>query len=339
MTDSTFPKLETLSLTQIIRLQNDLSKILAQRFERRAALLFSDIVESTAYFARFGDEAGHRLQQQHFDLLSNAIEGTAGLIVDTAGDGILLSFPSVGEAIESLLRFKRLMADVNSHLSTEHRWTTRTAAHYGTVLSEGAVIAGDSVNICTKIAESAVAGSIRLSRAAFNELPNSIRLVCQTLGEVALGTYATIEVMELNWQELLKIPSIILLEETGISFPLPAQPIITFGRLASINGSRANDIILELPNPDLTNQISRWHFEIIREPDALVLRSLSDKRTEVDGKPLARGDRTALTIGSKVRISGVLTLAFLSQKGPMSLTDTTTTHPSPSSIRTKVDTR
>jgi hypothetical protein len=292
-------------------------------------------VESTAYFARFGDEAGHRLQQQHFDLLTNAIEGTQGFVVDTAGDGIFLSFPSVGEAIDSLLRFKRLFNHRTCRLPREQQWSTRAAVHWGGVLAEGTVVAGDSVNVCAKIAASAIPGTIRLSRAAFNELPNPIRLSCHPLGSIPFpSTSAGTEVMELLWQELLRIPSTILIEETGESFPLPNQPVITFGRMASINGTRANDVILELPDPQLTHQISRWHFEIIREPDNLVLHSLSDKYTEVDGKTLARGDRTHVTIGSRVRISGVLTLSFLAQKGSMSVTDTTMTHPSPSSSAT-----
>src|SRR6187551_2154361 len=101
MTDPSSQKLETLSLTEIIRLQNQLSKILAQRFERQAALVASDIVGSTTYFTRFGDEAGHRLQQEHFDLLAQSSESSGGQIVDTAGDGAILSFATVEAAVDS----------------------------------------------------------------------------------------------------------------------------------------------------------------------------------------------------------------------------------------------
>jgi hypothetical protein len=63
----TLPDIEelcnSLSMTDIIRLQTVLSAALVRRFERSMALAFSDIVGSTRYFARFGDEAGCRLQQ------------------------------------------------------------------------------------------------------------------------------------------------------------------------------------------------------------------------------------------------------------------------------------
>ena len=50
----------TLSMTEIIRLQNLLQQELTRRFERSMVLAFSDIVGSTPYFARFGDAAGRQ---------------------------------------------------------------------------------------------------------------------------------------------------------------------------------------------------------------------------------------------------------------------------------------
>ncbi len=50
--------LETLTLTEAIRLQAELSALISKKYERHVALVFSDIVGSTPYFARFGNEAG-----------------------------------------------------------------------------------------------------------------------------------------------------------------------------------------------------------------------------------------------------------------------------------------
>lgn len=99
MGDSTSFNLDALSLTEIIRLQNQLSATLIRRFERPYALAFSDIVGGTAYFSRYGDEAGGRLQQQHFDLLTDAMIGAQGQFSHTAGDGALLGFPTVETAV------------------------------------------------------------------------------------------------------------------------------------------------------------------------------------------------------------------------------------------------
>ena len=89
-------------MTEIIRLQTVLSQELTRRFERKAALAFTDVVDSTRYFAQFGDEAGRRLQQLHLDLLEKSIDG-AGRIVDTAGDGAFISFPSAMAAVGAMV--------------------------------------------------------------------------------------------------------------------------------------------------------------------------------------------------------------------------------------------
>ena len=80
----------TLSMTELIRLQDVLSKALVRRFEKRLALVFTDVVGSTPYFARFGDEAGRKLQQRHFDLLNAVIAPEGGRMIDTAGDGAFM---------------------------------------------------------------------------------------------------------------------------------------------------------------------------------------------------------------------------------------------------------
>src|SRR6516165_6151454 len=105
--------LEKVSLTEIIRLQNRLSEVLRRRFSRSLALGFTDIVGSTAYFARFGDEAGRRLQQRHFDLLERALAPRGGRIVDTSGDGAFSCWPTVEAGALALSDFFGLVCNDN----------------------------------------------------------------------------------------------------------------------------------------------------------------------------------------------------------------------------------
>ena len=99
---ATMTDFSTLSMTEIIRLQNLLQQELTRRFERPLAIAFSDIVASTPYFARFGDAAGRQLQQLHIDLLNECLPQQQGRVVDTAGDGAFLAFPSADAAIVAL---------------------------------------------------------------------------------------------------------------------------------------------------------------------------------------------------------------------------------------------
>src|SRR6476469_5743289 len=92
-----------LSMAGIIRLQDALSKALVRRFEKRLALAFADMVGSTPYFAKFGDVAGRKLQQRHVYLVQRALGHSVVRIVDTAGDGAFLCFPSSEAALKSMM--------------------------------------------------------------------------------------------------------------------------------------------------------------------------------------------------------------------------------------------
>src|SRR5215831_13737023 len=163
MKDQRLFDLEMLSLTDIIRLQNQLSEVISRRFEKSCAVVFSDIVESTRYFAKFGDEAGRRLQQQHFDLVTEALRGTGGQALDAIGDGILLAFPYVESAIDMMVKFRQAHWSLTCRLPMDQQWTTRGAIHWGRVLTDGTMIAGDTVNLCSKIVTTARPGAILVS--------------------------------------------------------------------------------------------------------------------------------------------------------------------------------
>ena len=328
MNDQWSYNLETQSLTEIIRLQNQFSEVVARRFEKPLALCFSDIVGSTRYFSRFGDEAGQRLQQQHFDLLSASLTGIIdGKIIHTAGDGALLAFSQVESAVDTIVKFRIALWNLSCRLSTEQQWTVRSAIHWGPVLTDGAVIAGDTVNFCSKITSTAKPGAILLSKPAFSELPAHLRNISRSIGLITLvNTENSMELFRLSWHELLKWPILILIEETGERIFLSDQPVISIGRLSEVNGTPTNDIVLRLPDEHLTNQISRWHLELRRQPNGLVVHSLSDKPTHIDGRLMARGESHAITIGTKVRLSNVITLQFLSLSHSTASAETTLTY-------------
>ena len=330
MNDQWSRNLETLSLTEIMRLQNQLSEVVTRKFERPLALCFTDIVGSTRYFSRFGDEAGRRLQQQHFDLLSEALTGIDGRIIQTAGDGAFLAFPLVESAVDTIVKFHIARWNLSCRLSAEQQWTVRSAIHWGPVLTDGAVIAGDTANLCSKITATARPSALLLSRQAFSELPAHLRSVCRSIGIVSLAnTSNSMELFRLSWHELIKLPILILIEETGERIFLPDQPLISIGRLSEVNGNPTNDIVLRLPDEHLTNQISRWHLELRRQPNGLVVHSISDKPTHIDGRPMARGESCAIAIGTKIRLSNVMTLQFLSLSHSSTSGETAlSTHPS-----------
>ena len=304
--------LDQLSMTEIVRLQSLLQQELTRRFERQMLLVFSDIVGSMPYFTRFGDAAGRQLQQLHFDLLEQGTGPFQGRVVDTAGDGAFLVFADAGSAVQSVVAVQRLVSQLNLSRARAHQLQLRMGLHWGPVLTDGSAVSGDSVNLCSRVAASAAAGEIRLTRAVFQELGSAGRMQCRALGVVELkGVRDPTDVLALDWRDRSLFPTQLRIEETHEIIDLPLQDIITFGRLREHEGLAANDVVLSHPDPQQARHISRWHFELRRRIDGFWMRSLSDSVTEVNGQPAPRGQDVPVKPGDRIRLAGALTLVAL----------------------------
>jgi class 3 adenylate cyclase len=303
---------DSLSMTEIIRLQDQLSQTLKRRFERRLALAFSDIVDSTRYFARFGNETGRGLQQRHFDLLARITSAHQGRIVDTAGDGGFMCFPAVTNAARALVELQKAISTDNANRQREHQLQVRIGIHFGPVLTDGVQVTGDPVNVCARVASSGAAGEIRLSGEAFRELDDvMLRVRCRPAPTVELkGVGRQVELLVLGWRDQQRFPPTVKVLETCQEITLPDQDVIAFGRLAHHEGVPANDVVLVHPDPNVTAQVSRWHFELRRHPDGFVLRQVSDQLTEVDGLKVPKGAEVPIRVGSTVQLAKALTLRF-----------------------------
>lgn len=305
---------EQLSLTELIRLQDVLSKAVVRRFEKRLALVFSDMVGSTPYFARFGDTEGRKLQQRHYDLVGEAIAPQGGRVVDTAGDGVFLVFDSSTAAARAMVQLQRAIARDNESRAPEHRLSVRIGIHAGPVLTDGAAVSGDAVNFCSRVASAAGANELRLSGAAHAELTDmELRLRARRQRPVELkGVAAPQELFALDWLDATKFPTLVRFED-GSEQRLPTLDVIRFGRLREQEGAVANDVVLAFADPNLTSRISRWHFELHRRADGFMLRSVSSAPTELDGRLVPRGEDVPLRPGAKVRLGEAVTLEFVAE--------------------------
>jgi class 3 adenylate cyclase len=304
-----------LTMTEIIRLQDRLSQDLKRRFEKRVALGFSDIVGSTPYFVRFGDEAGRKLQQRHFDFVHKAVSATGGRIVDTAGDGAFMVFPSVEDAARTFVDLQGVISEDNVTRPRDQQLEVRMGFHFGPVLTDGTNVTGDAVNLASRVTGSGSPGQIRLTRDAFREFSNAaFRVACRPLGPVTVkGVSQPVELLTLRWHDSAVYPDTLKIHETSQEIPLPSLDVITFGRLSEAEGAVGNDIVLSLADEEQTRKISRWHFELRRYPDGFRLRSVSSQVTEVDGSVVEKGGEVPIRPGSRVRVARAATLEFLSR--------------------------
>src|SRR3954467_8923475 len=116
-------------MTELIQLQTWIGEALRRRFEKPLCFCFSDVVGSTAYFARFGDAAGRGLQQLHFDLLNQVLPAAGGRGGDTAGGGGGAVFPTVEAATDAVIKLQNLISEQNATRSGEHQLAVRVGVH------------------------------------------------------------------------------------------------------------------------------------------------------------------------------------------------------------------
>lgn len=315
---------ETLSLLELIRLENDLSQVITRRFQRTLAVACSDIVGSTEYFSRFGNEAGNRLQQRHFDFLRPVLQEYDGRIESTAGDGALTYFPTVDQAVDAMIAMQTAISEDNTARARDHQAMVRVGIHYGPVLVDGDFVTGDSLHLCARVTTTAQGAEIRLTREAVKELRALRRLACHALPPAALkGIPEPVETFVLEWRDIDLFPIAFRVQETGEEVTLHGQDIISCGRLKEKDGVLANDMVLALPDRNLTQRISRWHFELRRQPNGLFLRQVSEGSTQVNGTTVHKGQQVPIRAGDSVRVANVMTLTFIAARSRRSPGETT----------------
>lgn len=317
------PDLDKLSLDDLLRLQEEISRVLVRRFQREIALVFTDVVGSTSYYERFGDAAGKALVDRSHALLAEAMHGTDGRVVDTAGDGAFAVFGQPETACRVLIDFQNRVARTNETMPEQQRLSVRTGVHWGPALLDGPSVSGDSVNYAARVSGAAGGDDIFVSEAAAMRLPPALRYRCHRLPPVELkGVSGQVRLYSLMWLDPEKFPDTVSIVETMEQFAVPMQARIRFGRLDRFQGDVANEIVLRHPDPEKARFVSRWHFELERTVAGYELKLVSRTPVRVDGRQLEKGESAPLTARSVVEVAGVLTLQFKRQDEQTHLGDT-----------------
>jgi len=163
----------------------------ARRVERRlVAILAADV----AGYGRLtgADEEGTiaRLRHLRGELIDPGIAAHQGRIVKTMGDGLLVEFASVVDAVRCAVALQRGLAERNGGLADGQRIAFRIGINLGDVVVDGEDILGDGVNIAARLEGIAEPGGICLSRAAYEQSRGKVAGPFTDLGERQLKNVA-----------------------------------------------------------------------------------------------------------------------------------------------------
>ncbi len=155
------------------------------------AILAADVVGYSRLAGSDEDRTLARLRALRSDLIDPTIAVHHGRVVKRTGDGILIEFRSVVDAVRCAIEVQSGMVERNAGLPPERRMEFRVGVHLGDVVEESdGDLMGDGVNIAARLEAIAKPGGICLSRAAFEQVKGKIDLAISDLGEQSLKNIA-----------------------------------------------------------------------------------------------------------------------------------------------------
>ena len=154
------------------------------RVERRlAAIMAGDIV---GYSRLMGiDEEGtlRQLKAHRKELIDPKITEHRGRIVKTTGDGMLVEFVSVVDAVRYAVDIQRGMAERNANVAPDRRIEFRIGINVGDIISDENDIYGDGVNVAARLEALAEPGGIMVSRNVHDQVRDKLSFGFEDLGE------------------------------------------------------------------------------------------------------------------------------------------------------------
>jgi class 3 adenylate cyclase/pimeloyl-ACP methyl ester carboxylesterase len=174
---------------------------------RLAAILAADVV---GYSRLMGaDEVGTltTLKAHRRELVDPAIAGHSGRIVKTTGDGVLVEFGSVVDAVGCALAVQRGMMSRNAAVPEGRRIVFRVGINVGDIIIDGDDIFGDGVNIAARLQTLCEPGGLCISRTANDQIRDKLSLAFADLGEQTVKNISrAIGVFGLGAKEIEALP-------------------------------------------------------------------------------------------------------------------------------------
>jgi TolB-like protein/class 3 adenylate cyclase len=270
---------------------------------RLAAILAADVA---GYSRLIGDdEEGTiaRLRSLRRELIDPAIDAHRGRVVKTTGDGILIEFPSVVDAVRCAVEVQQQMTAKDVSQPQDKRIAFRVGIHIGDVVVEGDDLLGDGVNVAARLESVAKPGGICLSEDAYRQVRDRVSSKFIDFGEQQFKNIARPMRVYRLADDLSIAPG------SSVALPLPDKPSIAVLPFQNISGDPEQEYFADGMVEDIISALSRigWMFVIARNS------SFTYKGKTVDVKQVGRelGVRYVLEgsvrkAGPRVRIAGQL---------------------------------
>ena len=273
---------------------------------RLAAIVAADVA---GYSRLMGtDEEGtlERLISLRRELLDPKIDEQHGRIVKTTGDGMLVEFASVVDAVRCAVEIQQAMAERNAGMVAERRIEFRIGINLGDVIVEGEDLYGDGVNIAARLEALAEPGAVFVSNTVYDHVRDRLPFAIDDLGEQRVKNISRpVRVYRVRDPGTVKTTG----APTSPALPLPDKPSIAVLPFSNMSRDPDQEYFADGMVEEIITALSRirWLFVIARNS------TFTYKGQAVDVKQVGRelGVRYVLEGsvrkgGSRVRITAQL---------------------------------
>ena len=223
--------------------------------ERRLSAILSADVVGFSRLMGF-DEAGTltSLKAHRRELVDSKIAEHHGRIVKVTGDGMLVEFPSVVNAVACSAEIQRAMPGRNENVPQDRRIEFRVGINLGDVIVDGDDIFGDGVNVAARLEGIAPPGGITISASVRDHVGERLGLAFEDMGERELKNIdRPIRVFQVLLDDTQMAPDRLSLD----ALALPSKPSIAVLPFANMSGDPEQDYFADGLVEDLITSLSK----------------------------------------------------------------------------------
>jgi TolB-like protein/class 3 adenylate cyclase len=270
-----------------------------------AAILAADVVGFSRLTRADEDRTLARLRALRSDLIDPTIAVYNGRVVKRTGDGAIVEFRSVVEAVRCGIEIQNSMIERNAGLPPERRIEFRIGIHLGDVVEESdGDLMGDGVNIAARLEGVAQPGAICLSEDAYRQVKSRLDLAISDLGETRLKNIVEpMHVYSLHFGGGVGAKPAALAEpphRAAAGLSLPDKPSIAVLPFQNLSGDPEQEYFADGTVEDIITALSRFRqlFVIARNS------SFVYKGRAVDVKQVSRELGVHYVLEGSVRKAG-----------------------------------
>jgi adenylate cyclase len=274
--------------------------------ERRlAAILLTDMVEYSRLMGLDEEGTIWRQKMHRDEIFDPTISRHGGRIVKTTGDGLLVEFPSVVDAVKCAVEVQKEMAERETDVPQDRRIQYRIGINLGDIVIDGDDSLGDGVNVAARLEGLASPGGVCISGAVYDQLAGKLDVVFEDAGEQTVKNVPRpVRVWHWPTDQAARSPS-----EVNEPPALPDKPSIAVLPFANMSGDPEQEYFADGMTEDIITGLSRFRslFVIARNstfsykgksPDVREVANDLGVRYVLEGS-VRRG-------GNRIRITGQL---------------------------------